>query len=429
MTLAFSLACPTATAPREPAQDQGSATDDSLPADPNQPPTIHDSDGVVTPTDEEIAAILSRDSDGDGLSDLEEVAQGGNPDNPLDGPDLDGDGILNGSDPDVDGDGLENAVDPDIDGDGRVNGFDDDADADGLLEADDDDDDGDGVPDLTDNDDDGDGVDDCECEHGICSAFGGLCFCDKGWEGEGCDKFHCRDVRNCNHGKCVGPNTCRCDSGWESVGSIPCATFHCRQLKNCNANGFCIGPNVCRCDADWRGLEDCSIHTCDRDPGFCDDDDPCTENKCDPTMGCSFPPIQCTAPEVCINGTCTNTCTNSSACVNNQGCRDGGCFECQSDADCRDGDPCTADLCDPLIGCTNQPVDCGVNEVCQRGVCVTTCDDDMECGDGANGRPRTCSSDGGCFDSCDDDLDCADDEVCDDDEGLCEPMDQEQDEE
>ncbi|MCO6436693.1 MAG: hypothetical protein J5J06_06350 [Phycisphaerae bacterium] len=424
VVLLLGTACPSIPTEqsREPNPDStsGPIVD---PFDP-QPSSPDEVQGGSQPTDDEIAAILSVDSDNDGATDLEELASGGDPNDPTDGPDIDGDGILNGSDPDVDGDGLDNGVDPDVDGDGRLNGFDDDIDGDGLLEAEDDDDDGDGIPDLIDNDDNGDGEDDCGCEHGVCSAFGGLCFCDRGWEGEDCDEFHCRDVRNCNHGKCVGPNTCRCDSGWESIGSIPCATFHCRQLKNCNRNGFCIGPNVCRCDADWQGLEDCSIHTCDRNPMYCDDGDPCTEDVCNPAMGCSHTPIMCTSPEECVNGTCTTRCTNASACMNNQGCRDGGCFECENDADCRDGDPCTTDLCDPLIGCTNQAKTCGAGEECVRGACVTSCMNDSECGNDAGGMPRKCSSDNGCFDQCDDG-ECGDEEVCDD--GICVPEDQEED--
>src|SRR6185295_18894341 len=97
----------------------------------------------------------------------------------------------NGSDEDVDGDGEANGQDDDIDGDGLSNGADEDADGDGLL-----------VPE--DEDDDGDGEADCDCGHGQC--IGGDCLCQAGWEGDACDEFHCKDVRNCNNGTCVGPN-------------------------------------------------------------------------------------------------------------------------------------------------------------------------------------------------------------------------------
>ncbi|NIX25225.1 MAG: hypothetical protein GWN07_37670, partial [Actinobacteria bacterium] len=91
-------------------------------------------------------SLAGQDSDGDGRSDLDEYAEGTDPNDPSDGPDIDGDGIPNGEDPDVDGDGLLNGEDPDIDGDGRPNPFDRDRDGDGLPNLIDEDDDGDGIP-------------------------------------------------------------------------------------------------------------------------------------------------------------------------------------------------------------------------------------------------------------------------------------------
>ena len=73
-------------------------------------------------------------------------------------PDIDEDGVPNGSDPDVDGDGIPNGDDPDVDGDGIPNGSDPDADGDGIPNGDDPDADGDGIPNEEDPDMDGDGV-------------------------------------------------------------------------------------------------------------------------------------------------------------------------------------------------------------------------------------------------------------------------------
>ena len=373
---------------------------------------LPDPGGANIPSHEDIVAALQyMDSDYDGRSDYDELLAGGNQFDPLDGPDIDGDGILNGDDSEVDGDGIENGSDSDVDGDGHPNGNDDDVDGDGLEESEDDDDDGDGELDETDEDDDGDGEVDCDCEHGVCSAFGGLCFCDRGWHGDSCDEFHCRDVRNCNNGTCIGPNTCRCNAGWESVGNIPCAVFHCRELKECSGRGSCVGPNRCNCNADWQGLEDCSLHTCDRNPVVCDDGDPCTHDICTPTIGCSHDPA-CAPNEVCLLGDCLRPCQNTSACGPAETCRDGACQQgCFADAECSDGDACTSDSCDANFNCVHDPVVCSLFETCVRGLCKDSCDDDSGCG-----GTHSCVE-GGCVENCMSQLDCAQNEVCED--GTC----------
>ncbi len=366
-------------------------------------------------TDEELIALLLQDRDHDGTSDLEEIIAGTDPDDPSDGADTDGDEIPNSIDPDVDGDGIENGSDPDVDGDGILNGDDDDVDGDGLLAPEDSDDDGDGIADDEDDDDDGDGEEDCECDNGHC--IGGDCLCEPGWEGDECDKFHCKDNRNCNNGTCVGPNVCRCDAGWESVGSIPCAVYNCRALKNCNNHGNCVGPNICACDADWRGLEDCSIHSCDRNPNFCDDGDPCTINDCAPATGCKPARPLCGATEVCSQGTCFPKCRNTLDCDSGNACRDGACQDgCFDDSECKDGDPCTTDSCNSSSDCENELIDCpGAQEICVRGRCVKACLDSDTCDPG-----QSCSSDSGCFSDCDDDTPCSgDDETC--EGGVCVP--------
>lgn len=346
-----------------------------------------------------LAAVL--DSDGDGNSDLIEFFNGGDPFDPHDGPDIDGDGIPNGQDDDVDGDGLANGDDPDIDGDGVPNGDDADMDADGEDNDTDRDDDGDGIPDRDDEDDDADGEPDCPCKHGVCSGVLGQCSCEPGWKGESCDEFHCRDIRNCNNGTCIGPNTCGCNRGWESVGSIPCAVFHCRGVRNCSGHGQCVGPDACECDAGWLGSPDCSRPTCVASPSTCNDHDPCTLDECNPINGCTHSPWQCPGSQVCVNGDCTDRCNWAGDCSSDQGCRDGGCFECGSDLECSDGNPCTSDECSSGR-CLN--FGCEVGTSCVLGKCVAACSDG-QCDEG-----EVCKLDG-CFASCTGDS-CDDGEEC-----------------
>jgi len=78
---------------------------------------------------------------------------------------------------------------------------------------------------------------------------------------------------------------------------------------------------------------------------------------------------------------------------------------CVLDAECDDGDDCTADAC-VNNACSNQGLGC--------------CTTDQECGDGNGCTIDTCTADGACLhtevpDCCIDDADCADDDPCTDD--------------
>ncbi len=143
------------------------------------------SDAVDSSIPPEVLAALLQDSDKDGRTDLDELVEGTNPNDPSDGPDIDGDGVPNDSDPDIDGDGIPNAYDDDVDGDGLLNKSDPDMDGDGKKNDVDDDPDGDGIEKKKDNDDDADGKrdpeDDDECDSDV----------------------QCKDGQQCKDGDCV----------------------------------------------------------------------------------------------------------------------------------------------------------------------------------------------------------------------------------
>lgn len=151
----FLIGCPSTQTPTAAVDsDVSSASASNTPTGQSDSGTS----GSNEPSSDEIAAILAaRDSDHDGRSDFDELAMGTDPNNPTDGPDIDGDGIPNGQDPDVDGDGVPNAYDIDIDGDGLLNSFDSDMDGDGIENLVDIDKDGDGVENKKDPDDNADG--------------------------------------------------------------------------------------------------------------------------------------------------------------------------------------------------------------------------------------------------------------------------------
>ena len=134
----------------------------TLPATNSSPGTSVDNNGLGHDQEDDreelVIAWLLSDQDGDGLPTGFELDFGLDPDDPTDGPDIDGDGLFNFEDPDVDGDGYLNATDPDIDGDGVFNGYDDDIDGDGVPNEIDFDMDGDGTRDEWDLDFDADGI-------------------------------------------------------------------------------------------------------------------------------------------------------------------------------------------------------------------------------------------------------------------------------
>ena len=122
------------------------------------PGTDLDADGLVWETESALSTDpCAADTDGDGLDDSAEWTLDTDPLNP----DADQDGVQDGDEAgagpglrDTDGDGLPDVDDPDDDGDGALTSTED---HDGNGSIVDDDLDGDGLPDFLDDDDDGDG--------------------------------------------------------------------------------------------------------------------------------------------------------------------------------------------------------------------------------------------------------------------------------
>ena len=163
----------------------------------------------------------------------------------------------------------------------------------------------------------------------------------------------------------------------------------CTNGDACNANGVCVGS----------GGPDC------------DDGDPCTKNGCQNDA--------CYHTELEPVGT---PCLNPNKCLVNAACTAQG--ECTSaeEKNCDDNNPCTADSCDPEIGCVSEPDDgttcddgnvCTLEDTCVDGVCtpetgitcqaIDDCHDAGECdplngicSDPRKGDGETCENTGTC---------------------------------
>ncbi len=229
---------------------------------------------------------------------------------------------------------------------------------------------------------------------------------------ECCDQTDpcCNDPDPC----CGDPDPC-CDS------QDPCCGIDCNDNSSCTTErcveGFCEytwhcgrDPNAC----EYRFCDDgsCAFETVD-----CDDGDDCTDDSCDPQIGCinefncegERDPCRvydcdgeggCTDEEVDCddNNDCTgpDTCDPEEGCVNpwlceepsdpcnQRWCDEGECEE--EPIDCDDDNPCTIEHCDEELGCVYEPK------------CVTT----NPC------LPKRCLPDGRCVT----DSPCADNNAC-----------------
>ncbi len=121
---------------------------------------------------------------------------------------------------------------------------------------------------------------------------------------------------------------------------------------------------------------------------------------------CSFSPLpqedyaRCEADGTCHNPECT--CTTTGICLPPDDADPAFCA-CAENSDCNDDDPCTADRCQRIGGCSNLPMDdgsnCGPCMMCQAGICVKDTTNSLD-GDGDGYIDQACDvEEGDCDDS------------------------------
>src|SRR6185503_10368440 len=116
-------------------------------------------------------------------------------------------------------------------------------------------------------------------------------------------------------------------------------TFGCRNQPIADGTS-CSDSNVC------NGVEACLSGLCrpTTPPLNCNDNNTCTTDSCNATLGCQNPPVA-------VGGACTdnNACTSGDTCNGMGTCQPGGPLTCV------DGLPCTTDSCSPTTGCVFPP--------------------------------------------------------------------------
>ena len=183
------------------------------------------------------------------------------------------------------------------------------------------------------------------------------------------DGSFCTTGDVCQEGECLGAGVLDCDD--ENVcttdSCLPDAgCLHTMNSAPCNDNDICTLGDYCQ------------LGECVGAAGLvCQDNNVCTDDQCNPGAGCQFIPNA----EPCDD---TNPCTLTDQCSEGV-CKGSGLAECD------DANMCTADWCDPDVGCIFSTKDgacddgsaCTTVDACVQGLCVggepLECDDANEC--------------------------------------------------
>jgi hypothetical protein len=182
------------------------------------------------------------------------------------------------------------------------------------------------------------------------------------------------------------------DAGDKPYGTCPCSEYAVNnklttscivEHKNDKGEvvGSCAGQRVCgdkgltTCSAEALQAEVCdgADNDCDgkTDEATCDDNNTCTTDACDPSGD--------GGKGKCVHNKLTGPCdADGSACTQGDKCVSGVCTP-GTTKNCDDGNACTADACDPSVGCTQvaddgkgcnaDDNDCTVGDKCIGGAC------------------------------------------------------------
>jgi len=186
----------------------------------------------------------------------------------------------------------------------------------------------------------------------------------------------CTQNDACKAGKCTAGAVAVCDD------KNPCTDDTCDKLKGCS-----YLPNTAPCDADGSDCttsDACAQKVClPGAPKVCNDGNPCTVDQCDPKSGgCNFKALPKDGTPCDADG---NACTEGDLCSN------GTCIAGKP-LNCDDSNVCTAETCDPKLGCTQVQLAvscdadgdlCTSGDKCKSGACVagptTACNDNLFC--------------------------------------------------
>lgn len=249
------------------------------------------------------------------------------------------------------------------------------------------------------------------CTDGVCLGTSVDCQCNADSDCDSLDDGDaCTGTLICN--RQLLPFRCEVDPSTVSIcDDLVPAENQCQTVACDPETGNCFLASIrdgepCS-DGDNCTLDDqCDAGVCKPGALFsCPDDNPCTDDLCDSTVGCLHVPN-------------ADSCDDGSVCTQVDACVDGQCVGAQP-LPCDDDNLCTNDLCDPIAGCVHTPNEipcddgdsCTINDRCLESQCAAqpiSCDDGKACTndscdpiDGCHFDPSCpeglhCNGDGGC---------------------------------
>lgn len=221
--------------------------------------------------------------------------------------------------------------------------------------------------------------------------------------GSPCDDGNkCTYGESCSDGACIGGKALNCNDG------DLCTDDSCQPGVGCTASfndAPCDDGDLCT-TKDFCAAGDCSPG----EPLNCDDNNPCTNDICNPVKGC-------------LHTNSSQPCDDLDPCTEQDSCSGGLCLGTLP-KDCGDDNPCTDDICIPLAGCSynnnvnpcNDGNACTVADMCNGGSCSPG--STLDCDDGNVCTADSCSpSNGLCLHAptpgdCDDNNPCTTTDTC-----------------
>lgn len=237
-------------------------------------------------------------------------------------------------------------------------------------------------------------------------------------DGNGCTDDVCRPNGACVHtpniGLCDDGDTCtsfdRCVGGSCSGTALDCDDRNACTEDTCDDGECRHGEVAGPCDDGSRCTagDHCSTGVCGGTPVVCPGDGPCGSATCEPRTGCAVVPLAqgepcddgnaCTQATVCAAGVCKGllvACSDDNPCTDDYCDPSTGCSSRANHAACDDGERCTLlDGCSAGVCVGMSFIDCRSDEeMCGDG---DACTDDRLQGSGCVHIARACDDGDAC---------------------------------